>query len=75
LRKSVLGIIYELFQALITIKISNIVNAIKLVEFSKQCLQVMKDDRSNSLFEKIPIFCAKSLKLEKFIPLLCGALL
>ncbi|KAM4100214.1 hypothetical protein ACB094_05G051500 [Castanea mollissima] len=37
----------------------NIVNALKLVNISKQRLQVMRDDGWNSLLEEVYAFCAK----------------
>ena len=35
-------------------------NALKLVDISKQCLQVMRDDGWNSLLEEVFAFCAKN---------------
>ena len=35
-------------------------NAIKLVDISKQRLQVMRDDGWNSLLEEVSAFCAKN---------------
>jgi len=58
LMKSVLGITNELSQALQR-KDQNILNAMKLVEVSKQRLQAMREEGWNSLFEEISLFCAK----------------
>jgi hypothetical protein len=58
LMKSVLGITNELSQALQQ-KDQNILNAMKLVEVSKQRLQVMREEGWNSLFEEVSVFCAK----------------
>ena len=57
--KGVLGIRNELSQALQR-KDQDIVNAMKLVDISKQCLQVMRDDGWNSLLEEVFAFCAKN---------------
>jgi hypothetical protein len=53
-----LGITNELSQALQR-KDQNILNAMKLVEVSKQRLRAMREKGWNSLFEEISLFCAK----------------
>jgi hypothetical protein len=58
LMKSVLGITNELSQALQR-KDQDILNAMKLVEVSKQHLQAMKEEGWNSLFEEVSVFYAK----------------
>lgn len=58
LMKGVLGITNELSQVLQR-KDQNILNAMKLVEVSKQRLQAMREERWNSLFEEVSVFCAK----------------
>ena len=57
--KGVLGINNELSQALQR-KDQDIVYAMKLVDISKQHLQVMRDDGGNSLLEEVSAFCAKN---------------
>lgn len=57
--KSDLGITCELFPALQQ-KDQDIVNAMKLVELSKQHLQPMRYNEWNSLFEEVYVFCAKN---------------
>ena len=57
--KGVLGISNELSQALQR-KDQDIVNAMKLVDISKQRLQVLRDDGWNSLLEEVSTFCAKN---------------
>ena len=57
--KGVFGISNELSQALQR-KDQDIVNAVKLVDISKQRLQVMRDDGWNSLLEEVFAFCAKN---------------
>ena len=59
LMKGVLGISNELSQALQR-KDQDIVNAMKLVDISKQHLKVMRDDGWNSLLEEVSAFCAKN---------------
>ena len=59
LMKGVLGISNELSQALQQ-KDQDIVNAMKLVDISKQRLQVMRDDGWNALLEEVSAFCAKN---------------
>ena len=59
LMKGVLGISNELSQALQR-KDQDIVNSMKLVDISKQRLQVMRDDGWNSLLEEVSTFCAKN---------------
>ncbi|KAL4605598.1 hypothetical protein ACB092_09G041100 [Castanea dentata] len=59
LMKGVLGISNELSQALQR-KDQDIVNAMKLVDISKQRLQVMRDDGWNSLLEEVSAFCEKN---------------
>ena len=59
LMKGVLGISNELSQALER-KDQDIVNAMKLVDISKQRLQVMRDDGWNTLLEEVSAFCAKN---------------
>jgi len=56
--KSVLGITNELSQALQR-KDQDILNAMKLVEVSKQRLQAMREEGWNSLFE-VFVFCVKN---------------
>jgi hypothetical protein len=56
---SVLGITYEFYQALQQ-KDQDILNAMKLVERSKQHLQAMKEDEWNYLFEEVYVFCTKN---------------
>jgi len=58
LMKSVLGITNELSQALQR-KDQNILNAMKLVEVSKQRLHAMREEGWNTLFEEVSGFCAK----------------
>ena len=41
-------------------KDQDIVNAMKLVDISKQHLQVMRDDGWNTLLEEVFAFCAKN---------------
>ena len=53
------GISNDLSQALQR-KNQDIVNAVKLVDISKQRLQVMRDDGWNSLLEKVFALCAKN---------------
>ncbi|XP_077239725.1 uncharacterized protein LOC143880628 [Tasmannia lanceolata] len=55
---SLLGITNELSQALQR-KDQDIVNAMTLVRISKQRLQLMRDNRWNSLLDDISSFCAK----------------
>ena len=57
--KGVLGINNELSQALQR-KDQDIVNAMKLVDISKQRLQVLRDDGWNSLLDEVSTFCAKN---------------
>ncbi|XP_075633788.1 uncharacterized protein LOC142606298 [Castanea sativa] len=57
--RGVLGISNELSQALQR-KDQDIVNAMKLVDISKQRLQVMRDDGWNSLLEEVSAFCEKN---------------
>ena len=59
LMKGVLGISNELSQALQR-KDQDIVNAVKLVNISKQRLQVIRDNGWNSLLEEVFAFCAKN---------------
>jgi hypothetical protein len=59
LMKSVLGITNEISQALQR-KDQDILNAMKLVEASKQGLQAMRKEWWNSLFEEVFVFCAKN---------------
>nr|XP_023896645.1 uncharacterized protein LOC112008552 [Quercus suber] len=59
LMKGVLGISNELSQALQR-KDQDIVNAMKLVDISKQFLRVMRDDGWNTLLEEVSAFCAKN---------------
>ncbi|KAL4611456.1 hypothetical protein ACB092_08G124600 [Castanea dentata] len=59
LMKGVLGISNELSQALQR-KDQDIVNAMTLVDISKQHLQVMRDDGWNSLLEEVSAFCEKN---------------
>jgi hypothetical protein len=59
LMKSVLGITNEISQALQR-KDQDIMNAMKLVEASKQRLQAMRKEWWNSLFEEVFVFCAKN---------------
>jgi hypothetical protein len=59
LMKSVLRITNELSQALQR-KDQDILNAMKLVEVSKQGLQAMREEGWNSLFEEIYVFCVKN---------------
>ncbi|KAL4625418.1 hypothetical protein ACB092_05G024200 [Castanea dentata] len=79
-RWSVLGISNELSQALQR-KDQDIVNAMKLVDISKQRLQVMRDDGWNSLLEEVSAFCEKNnidelnSRFENFELLLCVACL
>ena len=57
--KGVLGISNELSHALQR-KDQDIVYAMKLVDISKQRLQVMIDDGWNTLLEEVSTFCAKN---------------
>ncbi|XP_030969886.1 uncharacterized protein LOC115990174 [Quercus lobata] len=59
LMKGVLSTSNELSQTLQR-KDQDIVNALKLVDISKQRLQVMRDDGWNSLLEEVFAFCAKN---------------
>ena len=59
LMKGVLGISNELSQALQR-KDQDIVSAMKLVDISKQRLQVMRDDGWNTLLDEVSAFCAKN---------------
>jgi len=59
LMKNVLGITNELSQALQR-KDQDIVNAMKLVEVSKQRLQSIGEEGWNSLFKEVSVFCAKT---------------
>jgi hypothetical protein len=59
LMKSVLGITNELSQALQR-RDQDIVNAMKLLEVSKQRLQSMREEGWNSLLEEVSMFCAKN---------------
>jgi hypothetical protein len=54
-----LGITNELSQALQR-KDQDILNAMKLVEVSKQRLQAMREEWWNSLFEEVSVFCTKN---------------
>jgi hypothetical protein len=58
--KSVLGITNELSHALQR-KDQDIMNSMKLVEVSKQCLQAMREDGWNSLFKEVYVFCTKNI--------------
>lgn len=57
--KGALDISNELLHAL-QWKYQDIENAMKLVEVSKQGLQIMKDDEWKSSVEELPTFCAKN---------------
>jgi hypothetical protein len=57
--KNVLGITNELSQALQR-KDQDILNAMKLVEVSKQRLQAMREDGWNSLLEEVSVFCTNN---------------
>ncbi|XP_065626546.1 uncharacterized protein LOC136066336 [Quercus suber] len=75
LMKGVLGISNELSQALQR-KDQDIVNAMKLVDISKQRLQVMRDDGWNTLLEEVSAFYnlfstfnkEKLIRLAQFYP-------
>jgi hypothetical protein len=67
LMKNVLGITNELSQALQR-KDQDILNAMKLVEISKLCLQAMREGGWNSLFEEVSKFCAKNNRGNYSLP-------
>ncbi|XP_019194749.1 PREDICTED: zinc finger MYM-type protein 1-like [Ipomoea nil] len=58
LMKDVLGITNDLSQALQK-KDQNIVNAMRLVDVSKQRLQMMRDDGWEALLQEVSLFCNK----------------
>ncbi|XP_057506609.1 uncharacterized protein LOC130789836 [Actinidia eriantha] len=59
LMRSILGITNDLSQALQR-KDQDIVNAMKLVQVSKEQLQLMRDSGWNSLMEEVSSFCVKN---------------